>query len=31
MTRYQPARILCPTDMSPFSQVAVRCGLIWAR
>ena len=31
MTRYQPARILCPTDLSPFSRVAVRCGLIWAR
>jgi len=30
-THHQLARILCPTDTSPFSRVAVRCGLIWAR
>jgi nucleotide-binding universal stress UspA family protein len=25
-----PARILCPTDMSDLSRIAVRCGLAWA-
>lgn len=31
MTPYRPAQILCPTDLSPCSRAAVRCGLIWAR
>jgi nucleotide-binding universal stress UspA family protein len=31
MSRFPPTRILCPTDMSDLSRLAVRCGLAWAR
>jgi hypothetical protein len=31
MSRFSPTRILCPTDMSELSGIAVRCGLNWAR
>jgi C_GCAxxG_C_C family probable redox protein len=31
MSRFHPTRILCPTDMSEVSRIAVRCGLAWAR
>ena len=31
MSRFHPTRILCPTDMSDLSRIAVRCGLTWAR
>jgi nucleotide-binding universal stress UspA family protein len=31
MARFHPTRILCPTDMSDLSRIALRCGLAWAR
>lgn len=30
MSTFPPTRILCPTDMSELSRVAVCCGLAWA-
>jgi len=31
MSRFPPTRILCPTDMSDLSRIAVRCALAWAK
>lgn len=31
MSRFHPTRILCPTDMSDLSRIAVRCALAWAK
>jgi len=31
MSRFPPIRILCPTDMSDLSRIAVRCALAWAK
>jgi nucleotide-binding universal stress UspA family protein len=31
VSRFHLTRILCPTDMSDLSRIAVRCALAWAR